>query len=63
MRWSTRLIVIGVVIIAVGIIPLPFAGLTIGTLETTASFFVVGLLVLLIGVMLRRFQRALKRIA
>ena len=61
MRWSVRLILIGVVIILAGFIPPLVSGLSIGTAESTASIAVIGILVLLLGLLLRRVQKALKR--
>ncbi len=57
MRWSVRLMVIGVLVILVGFLPIYFSGLTIGTLESAASFFAVGLLILLVGIMLRTLRK------
>ena len=59
MKWSTRLIAAGVLICLVGVIPPYYSGLTIGALESAASFIAVGILILLLGVMLRKLQRAI----
>jgi hypothetical protein len=58
LRWSTRFIIAGVVIILIGILPPALAGITIGTLEAAASIFTIGILVLLIGMGIRRLQKA-----
>jgi hypothetical protein len=58
LRWSTRFIIAGVVIILIGILPPALAGITIGTLEAAASIFTIGILVLLIGIGIRRLQKA-----
>ena len=58
MRWSTKFIIAGVVIILIGILPPALAGITIGTLEAAASIFTIGILVLLIGMGIRRLQKA-----
>ena len=59
MRWSTRLIIVGVLICLIGVIPVYYSGPTIDALESAAGFIAVGILVLLLGVGLRKLQRAL----
>jgi hypothetical protein len=58
LRWSTKLIIAGAVIILIGILLLVVAGITIGTLESAASIFTIGILVLLVGLGIRRLQKA-----
>jgi hypothetical protein len=58
LRWSTKFIIVGVAIILIGLVPPVAVGLTIGTLESTASLFTIGILVLLIGMGIRRLQKA-----
>lgn len=58
MRWSTRLLVLGIVIMLVGLIPPAALGVTIGSVESAASLIAVGLLVFLLGMLLRRLQKA-----
>ena len=58
MRWSTKFIVAGAVIILIGVLLLVVAGITIGTLESAASIFTIGMLILLIGLGIRRLQKA-----
>jgi hypothetical protein len=58
LRWSTKFIIVGVVIILVGVLLLVVAGITIGTLESAASIFTIGILVLLVGLGIRRLQKA-----
>jgi hypothetical protein len=58
LRWSTKFIIAGVVIILIGILPPALAGITVGTLEAAASIFTIGILVLLIGMGIRRLQKA-----
>ena len=58
MRWSTKFIVAGVVIILIAVLLLVVAGITIGTLESAASIFTIGMLILLIGLGIRRLQKA-----
>jgi len=57
-RWSTRLLVLGIVIMLVGLIPPAALGVTIGSVESAASLIAVGLLVFLLGMLLRRLQKA-----
>ena len=59
MRWSTRLIVAGVAICLIGVLPPYFSGPTIDALESAASFVAIGILILLLGVGLRKLQRAI----
>jgi hypothetical protein len=58
LRWSTRFIVVGALIILIGFVPLIASGLKLATLEGAASLFATGLLVLFVGLMLRRLQKA-----
>jgi len=58
MRWSTRLIILGVVVFAIGVVPLKYSGLTIPALENAAAFFATGILIILIGILLRKIQRS-----
>ena len=60
MRWSTRLIILGVLIFAIGFVPLKYYGLTVPTLENASAFFAVGILITLLGVLIRRINRAFK---
>ncbi|MDA4114842.1 MAG: hypothetical protein OK474_12430 [Thaumarchaeota archaeon] len=58
MRWSSKFIIGGTVIFLIGLLPPIVAGVTIGTLESAASFFATGILVLLIGMMIRKLQES-----
>jgi hypothetical protein len=58
LRWSSKFIIGGAVIFLIGLLPPIVAGLTVGTLESAASFFVIGILVLLIGMMIRKLQKS-----
>jgi len=49
----------GVLICLIGVLPPYFSGPTIAALEDAASFIAVGILILLLGVGLRKLQRAL----
>ncbi len=60
MRWSTRFIVVGALIILIGFVPLIASGLKMTALEGAASLFAIGLLVLFVGLLLRRLQKALE---
>jgi hypothetical protein len=48
----------GVLIFAFGFLPLYFSGVTISTLEGAASFFAVGILVFLVGHLIRKVKKA-----
>jgi FtsH-binding integral membrane protein len=61
MRWSTRFIIPGIFIIAVGIVPLALGHFNIVALEFAASVITVGLLILLIGLGLRRITKAFEK--
>jgi hypothetical protein len=52
--------ILGVLIFAFGFGPLYFSGITIATLEGAASFFVVGIFVFLIGLLIRRVRKVFK---
>jgi hypothetical protein len=58
LRWSVRLMVLGVLIILLGLVPPLATGLSVGSAEAAASFFAIGILVLLFGLLLRRLQKA-----
>lgn len=58
MRWSTRFIIPGAVIIALGCLPLVFGNFNDFALEYAASLVTFGLLLLLIGLGLRRITKA-----
>jgi hypothetical protein len=60
MRWSLALIVVGLLLMLLGMVPLAVAGFSVGTLESSASFFATGLLILLVGVMLRKVHRSMQ---
>jgi len=60
LRWSVRLIVLGVLIVLIGLVPPIATGLSVGSAEAAASFFAIGILVLLVGFLLRRIQKAFK---
>jgi hypothetical protein len=59
LKWSTRLIVLGVLICLIGVVPPYLSGPTIDALESAAGFISVGILILLLGVGLRKLQRAI----
>ena len=50
----------GALIFAFGFLPIYFSGITISTLEGAASFFAVGILVFLIGFLIRKVKKAFK---
>jgi hypothetical protein len=50
--------IVGVLIVALGFIPPYFGGITINTLEGTASFCAIGILVFLIGLLIRKAKKA-----
>jgi len=60
MRWSTRIMIPGMLLIALGFVPLAFGHLNFDTLETAGSFFAVGVLVFLIGLMLRKVAKSMQ---
>jgi uncharacterized membrane protein YtjA (UPF0391 family) len=60
LKWSITLMIVGILIIAIGFIPPYFGGLSINTLETTASLFSVGLLIFLVGLFIRRARKAFR---
>jgi len=50
----------GMLLIALGFVPLAFGHLNFDTLETAGSFFAVGVLVFLIGLMLRKVAKSMQ---
>jgi hypothetical protein len=60
LKWSIALMVIGVLIGVLGFIPLYAYGITIFTLESAASVIAIGLLVFLIGLLIRRATKVFK---
>ena len=58
MRWSTRFIIPGAAMIALGCLPLAFGNFNDFALEYAASLVTFGLLLLLIGLGLRRISKA-----
>lgn len=52
--------IVGVLICAAGMIPLYFGGITLDTLEGMASLVAVGLLVFLVGVVVRRITKSIQ---
>ena len=60
MRWSIRLMVLGVLIFLVGLVPPLATGLSVGSAEAAASFFAIGILFVLVGLLLRRIQKSFK---
>ncbi|MGA2199998.1 MAG: hypothetical protein ABSG45_08685 [Nitrososphaerales archaeon] len=55
-----RFIIVGALIILIGFVPLIASGLKIAALEGAVSLFAIGLLVLLIGLLIRKLQKALE---
>jgi hypothetical protein len=51
---------VGVLICALGLVPLYASGITIGTLEGAASILAIGIFVFLVGIFIRRVTRALR---
>jgi hypothetical protein len=51
---------VGVLIIVLGFIPPYFGGITINTLEGTASLFAIGILIFLVGLLIRRAGKAFR---
>jgi hypothetical protein len=60
LKWSIALMVTGVLIGILGFIPLYAYGITIFTLESAASVIAIGLLVFLIGLLIRRATKVFK---
>ena len=60
MNWSITMIVTGILVVVIGFVPLYFGGVKIDTLETAASFAAVGILIFLVGVLMRRARRVIK---
>ena len=58
MRWSTRFMVPGVLIIALGCLPLALGHFNAFALEYASSLITVGIFLLLIGIALRRIRKA-----
>jgi len=61
MRWSTRFIMLGILIIALGFLPFVFRHFTWVGFETSASFFAVGLLIFLIGWGMRKIRKGMEK--
>lgn len=59
MKWSITLMIAGILISLIGVVPPYFDGLTINALEVTASFLAVGILIFLVGLLIRKAKRAL----
>jgi hypothetical protein len=57
LRWSTGFIAAGVSIALLGFAPLAASGVDVGPLENAASFFAIGILLLLVGLMLRKLRK------
>ena len=60
MRWSTRFIIPGVLIMALGCLPLALGHFDDFALEYAASLVTVGFFLLVIGLGLRRVRKALE---
>jgi hypothetical protein len=61
MRWSTGFMLAGLLVMGLGFVPIFLAHITFGSLESAASFFAVGLLLFLIGFLLRRLRKSLEK--
>lgn len=60
MKWSITLMIVGALIVVLGFIPPYLGGITINTLEGAASFCAIGILVFLIGLLIRKANKAFK---
>lgn len=58
MRWSTRIMIPGVLIMALGALPLALGHFGIVTLEFSAALITVGLFIFLIGWGLRKLRKS-----
>jgi VIT1/CCC1 family predicted Fe2+/Mn2+ transporter len=61
MRWSTGFMLAGLLVMGLGFVPIFLAHITFESLESAASFFAVGLLLFLIGFLLRRLSKSLEK--
>ncbi|MDA4121597.1 MAG: hypothetical protein OK456_00280 [Thaumarchaeota archaeon] len=61
MRWSTRIMIPGIMIMALGATPLVFGYFNFNALEFAASVISFGLLVFLVGFALRRFTKGFEK--
>ena len=52
------MIAVGVLIMLVGFVPLLASGFTVAALEGAATFFATGLLIFLVGTMLRKLRKS-----
>jgi hypothetical protein len=57
MRWSTRFIIPGIVITALGLLPLALGNFNDFALEFAASFVTIGLLIFFIGWSMRKIRK------
>ena len=57
MKWSLSLMIFGILVIILGLVPPYFDGVTFNTLEVAASFFAVGILLFLVGLLIRRAKK------
>jgi predicted lipid-binding transport protein (Tim44 family) len=60
LKWSITLMIAGALIVVLGFVPPYLGGITINTLEGTASFCAIGILIFLIGLLIRKAKRAFK---
>jgi hypothetical protein len=63
MRWSLAIMLVGVLLIALGSVPLLIGNIDVPTLESAAGFFTVGIFFLLVGFGLRRVRKVLEKSA
>lgn len=61
MKWSIGIMVVGILLVALGFAPLVLGNISIGTLESAAAFFTVGIFIFLVGFALRRFRKAFEK--
>jgi len=58
MRWSTRIMIPGVLLMALGLAPLAYRNFNDFALEWAASLVTIGLLIFLVGWFMRRARKA-----
>jgi uncharacterized membrane protein len=58
MKWSIGLMLIGTVFFALGILALWFGKFSLSSAETAASFIATGVLIFLVGLLLRRVTKS-----
>ena len=62
MRWSTRFVLAGILVIGFGCIPLVLGHFNFFALEYASTLITIGLLILLIGLGLRRLTKSFEQV-